>query len=218
MRIIFCLPGCRFSSQYFIAWNKTIDYMRIQGIDVKFSNAYNPICATTRNHILLGGMYQKGADTNQKPFAGQIEYDYLFWIDDDIIWEPNQIMQLLDHKKDIVSGCYLMYNMVQYPICKVMDDDYLIKTGCYQFVSKEDLQKEEKIFKVDYVGFGFMAIKYGIFESMKYPWFETPTRSVGNITDLTSEDAYWCMKAREQGYEVYVDPKCIVGHQKYITI
>lgn len=218
MKIIFCLPGKQFSSQYFVAWNRTIEYMRLQGIDIKFSNAYNPICATTRNHILLAGMYQLGKNQDQKPFAGTLEYDYLFWIDDDIVWNPEQIIQLIDHKKDVVSGCYLMQQMNQYPVCRVMDDEQLIKTGSYQFVSKEEMQKENKIFKVDYVGFGFVAVRYGIFESMKYPWFETPTRTVGHITDLTSEDAYWCMKAKQQGYEIYVDPKCIVGHQKNIII
>ena len=80
------------------------------------------------------------------------------------------------------------------------------------------MAEEKKIFKVDYVGFGFVAVKYGVFESMKYPWFENPVRQVGDITDITSEDVYWCMKARQQNYEIFVDPTCLVGHQKSIVI
>jgi GT2 family glycosyltransferase len=218
MKIIFCLPGRQFSSDYFICWNKTLDYLRLQGIDVKFSNAYNPICATTRNSILLANMYQKGKNTEQKPFAENVKYDYLFWIDDDIVWNPEQVLQLIDHKKDIVSGCYVIQGKQAYPICKQMDDKDLIETGSYKFITKQEMANEKKIFKVDYVGFGFLLIKHGIFESMKYPWFENPVRTVGDVTDLTSEDVYWCMKAKQQGYEIYVDPNCLVGHQKNIVL
>jgi len=70
------------------------------------------------------------------------------------------------------------------------------------------------LFPAAYNGMGFMLIKKGVFESLQYPWFEPIHQSIKNLEDFTSEDVAFCLKAREKGFEIFVDPTVIVGHQK----
>jgi GT2 family glycosyltransferase len=66
---------------------------------------------------------------------------------------------------------------------------------------------------------GFMAVKYGVFEKLDYPWFEAQSFDLGEgIYDFCSEDVGFCLKAIEAGYKVRVNPKIIVGHEKKLVI
>jgi GT2 family glycosyltransferase len=37
------------------------------------------------------------------------------------------------------------------------------------------------------------------------------------MVDFTTEDVAFCLRAREKGYTVYVDPQVRVGHEKKIV-
>lgn len=215
MRIIFCLPGERFSLNYFNCWNHTLAALAAKGIDVRYSAAYNANVAATRN-IILGGHNQRGE--NQSPFDGKVDYDWLFWVDDDAVWSPDQVVALINHDKDIVSGCTVLSDNKTYNVCKNMRDEDLLKNGTFDMLDRERLLQEKELFEADYVGFAFLAVKKGVFEKMEYPWFEIPTRTIGNIRDMTSEDCWWCIKAREKGFKIWVDPSVILGHEKSIVL
>jgi hypothetical protein len=82
------------------------------------------------------------------------------------------------------------------------------------------LQKTEP-FTVAGCGFGFLAVKSGVFENMPRPWFGPV--SIPNTAEdkdenpdflLIGEDLAWCTKAIKCGFEVWVDPKVRVTHQK----
>jgi hypothetical protein len=62
-----------------------------------------------------------------------------------------------------------------------------------------------------------MLIKYGVFESMKYPWFRPITQKISDgVEDFSSEDVSFCQTVINNGYKIYVDPTVIVGHEKKI--
>ena len=66
---------------------------------------------------------------------------------------------------------------------------------------------------------GFMAVKKGIFENIEYPWFEPKFFDFGNgICDFSSEDVGFCLKVRDKGYKIIVNPKIIVGHEKKVIL
>ena len=82
------------------------------------------------------------------------------------------------------------------------------------------LDKKEP-FKVAGAGFGFLAVKQGVFEKMPRPWFgpvAIPNTDENKDTSpefiLIGEDLSWCTKAINCGFEVWVDPKVRVTHQK----
>ena len=105
-----------------------------------------------------------------------------------------------------------------YNVCKNMRDEDLLNNGTFDMLDRERLQQEKELFEADYVGFAFLAVKKGVFERMEYPWFEIPTRTIGTITDMTSEDCWWCIKAREKGFKIWVDPSVVLGHEKSLVL
>jgi hypothetical protein len=75
---------------------------------------------------------------------------------------------------------------------------------------------------VDYTGFGWILMKYGVFESLEYPWFRPywSEYEIGNrvISDFSMEDVAFCKDIRTNGFDIWIDPMVIVGHEKMIIL
>lgn len=219
-RIIFCLPGSHFSREFVQALCNTVSALSLDGHQIQLAFGYDANVFYARSRVLLCETL-KGVD--QKPFGGKIDYDYLMWIDSDVIFTVDSVRRLLSHDKDVVSGCYVMHNNTHYPIVETMDHDFFLKKGHYDFWSRDVLKEKQalgKLIPVAYVGFGFMLIKKGVFESLQYPFF-SPKRidfDTENVVEYASEDVSWCMDVRARGYEVLIDPHVIVAHQKLIPL
>ena len=213
MKILFCLPGKEYSGNFLQSWTNLLGYCYKQGHTVIYSQQYNCNIYYVRN-MCLGGSILRGE--NQKPFNNKLDYDYMMWIDSDIIFTPQQFHMLLDHKKDIVSGLYLMDGGQSYATVQNWDEEYFQKNGTFHFMTKTDVEKmkQYRTFPVVYTGFGFMLVKRGVFESMKYPWFKPEFVNIKGSIDFTMEDVTWCREANRLEYEVHIDPNVVVGHEK----
>jgi len=88
----------------------------------------------------------------------------------------------------------------------------------FNFLTPEDVRGKEGLIRVDYTGLGFMLVKKGVFESLDYPWFRPVEKQIGDMVDFTMEDVGFCLRAREKGFEVLVDPGIKVGHEKKVII
>lgn len=216
MKIIFCIPGNTFSREFLLAWTELIGYMQRFGHQILLSNNYDANIYYARLKC-LGVDVLRGI--NQKPYNSEIDYDFLMWIDSDVIFKPEDIMKLINYNLDIVSGCYIMRDNQNYPIVEKLDYDYFLKHSSFKFISRQDIQNKTKLFEVAYVGFGFLCIKKGVFEAMKYPYFE-PVKMIlnENIQDYASEDVSWCINIRKLGFKIFVDPTVIVGHEKTLLL
>ena len=171
--------------------------------------------------MCLGGDNLRGID--QKPFGGQFDYDYIMWIDSDVVFTPDHFFKLLQDDKDIVSGLYMMSDNTHYATVEDWDDDFFLKHGHFQFLNREMVQaKQGKLFTADYTGFGWVLVKKGVFESLQYPWFQpvwTEYNIDGKIVrDFTMEDVAFCKMIKEKGYDVWIDPAVIVGHEKVMVL
>jgi len=222
MKIVFCLPGRTFSNHFLASWTSTILYFAERNIQIDMVNHYNSNVYFVRN-LCLGGDNLKGE--NQKLWQGNIDYDYIMWIDSDIVWSPNQIMKLINSSEiypdiKIISGIYRMgVSNTEYATVLNWDLKYFKQNGRFEFLTKEDLQVcLPRLLEVGYTGFGFMLIKKGVFESVGYPWFRPVWQEVETsgivVKDFTSEDVGFCRTVIEKGYKIYVDPTIIVGHEK----
>lgn len=185
-----------------------------KGIMPLVSQAYDPVVFYARNKV-LGGDVLKGK--NQKPFQGTQEYDYLMWIDSDIMFSFSDFKKLLSWNKPIVAGVYLMADNKHYAVVKHWDKDYFVKNGSFKFETPESMGKE--LTKVAYTGMGFMLMKKGVMESLEYPWFRPVMHDMTDeIQDFSSEDASVCWLLQEKGHDIYVDPSVRVGHEKELVI
>lgn len=213
-KIIFCLPGNSFSGKFLDCWTELLGYCMKNGIQFKISRKESNNIYYVRN-MCLGADLTRGE--NQKPFDGKIDYDYLMWIDSDIIFTPQQFQRLLNHDKDIISGAYMMAGGKNLAAVKEWNEEFFKKHGYFQFLLPEDIKKKEELIEVSYAGMGFMLVKKGVFESMSYPWFRPIEKKIGNMVDFTMEDVSFCLRAKEKGYKIWVDPKVRIGHEKKVV-
>lgn len=216
LKIIFCLPGSPFSGEFLECWTNLLIYCLKNEIRFGLQRKGGSVVNFVRTQC-IGGSVLRGKD--QKPFDGKIDYTHLMWIDSDIIFTPQDFQKLLDNDKDVVSGLYSMTDQQHYTAVQEWDEEYFLQHGTFRFLQKN----EARIYKlplmpVVYNGMGFMLVKKGVFESLQYPWFEPIHKTIQNIEDFTSEDVAFCLKAREKGYEIFVDPAVIVGHQKMMIL
>ena len=219
-KVIFALPGREFSGKSLQSWTELVYACLQNGIQPIMSQHYSPLLYYVRN-MCLGGNNIAGVE--QKPFGGKVDYDYVMWIDSDIVFTPEHFFKLLEHDKDIVSGLYMMNDNTHYATVEDWDDDHFIKKGHFQFLNREMVQaKEGKLFTADYTGFGWMLTKKGVFESLEYPWFQpmwTEYNIAGKlIRDFTMEDVAFCKMIKQKGFDVWIDPNIIVGHEKMMVL
>jgi len=217
MKIIFCLPGASYSGRFLQCWTNLLS--ELPGNKITYGLSQHYLCNIYHVRTkCLGGSLDRGVD--QKPFDGLTDYDYIMWIDSDIIFQPEQFFKLIDQDKDIISGMYMMSDNIHYATVEHMDDSYFQKQGNYKFMQRKDLKrKKKKLFKVDYTGMGWMLVKKGVHESFTYPWFHPRIKKYPNgWEEFTWDDVEFCLRARENGYDIWIDPKIIVGHEKVFVI
>lgn len=219
MKIIFCLPGREFSGKFLQSWTELIYACLSNGIQPIMSQHYSPLLYYVRN-MCLGGDNIQGI--KQNPFQGKIDYDYIMWIDSDMVFTPDQFFKLLDANKDIVSGVYKMHNNYHYATVEKWDHDYFVKHGSYEFLNQDSIKQKNDLFPVAYTGFGWMLVKKGVFESLEYPWFQPIwkeyERDGKKIKEFTMEDVAFCDMIKDKGFDIWVDPKIIVGHEKMMVL
>lgn len=244
LKIVFCIPGNNFSGRFLESWTDLVGYCLGNNILPLLSCKQSCNIYYVRN-MCLGADISRGK--YQKPFNGEIEYDYVMWIDSDIVFKPEQFGKLLDHKNDIVSGIYLMDDGNHFATCKDWDEEYFSKHGHFKFLTLDDINltqglspirkaggeieggkskenekvnfsRKEELIEVSYTGMGFMLVKKGVFESMEYPWFKPIEKKIGTMVDFTMEDVSFCLRAKENGFKIYVDPTVRVGHEKKIVL
>lgn len=215
--IIFCLPGSTFSGKFLQCWTDLLYTLTKNDYKVILSQKSNSNVYYVRT-ICLGADVRRGI--KQVPFGGTIHYDYLMWIDSDVIFKPDDFFKLLNHDKDIVGGVYPMEDEFSYPVVIDFDTQYFLENGSFQFLNKNTIdtvkRTPEGLIDVTYTGFGFLLMKYGVIERIPYPWFEPQTFAVENsyIKDFCSEDVSFCLNAKNAGFSILIDPTVRVGHLK----
>lgn len=152
-------------------------------------------------------------------------YDYVLMMDSDVIPPKNIIPELLNCKKDIVSGIYFNYfnsggKMKFLPVAwrSISPKEFeeikakvnlgpLVKSNLdiRRHLTSEEAESNELI-KVLIPSPGCMLIKKSVFEKVKYGLVEVPN----NI--YTSDDIYFMQKARELGFESYCHTKIKCKH------
>lgn len=211
-KVIICCPGDNFSIRFINSITRLLNHLHKRKIKYKFCTTFSRNIYETRNKCLLG-VPEDGE--NQLPFKGE-EYSHILWIDDDIIFEPKDFDLLYDSDKDVIAGLYIMSDGERYAAVKIWDEEYFSKRGYFQFLIPDDIKGSKLPTRVEYVGFGFLLVKRGIFEQFKYPWFQPTDLQIKDATDFSMEDVTFCLKCKDKGIPVFVHPKVIVGHIKSI--
>jgi len=222
MKVVFALPGREFSGRFLANWTETFTTLMHMGHQVIMVNEYSSFVSFSRMKT-LGLDVLRGE--HQKPFGGKLEYDVWFTIDSDIVFTPQQVVDLIEDTKEhaVVSGLYRMSDLQHFACVRTWDEDYFKKHGSFKFLRPEDVVGAPKHIPVAYNGMGFMAVRKGVIESMQYPYFSYPLQHMTKedgivLRDMCSEDVAFCKNLKDAGYDVMVNTKIIVGHEKMLVI
>lgn len=131
------------------------------------------------------------------------EFDYILWLDSDMVFPSYVLQQFMQDDKDIVAGLYFRR---AYPFTPVAFSELRRDNGVLKMKDLEEWPND--LFEVDGVGFGCVLMKtdclFDIAGKEGGVWF-TPTNDAG-------EDAAFCLRAKEYGYKIWVDPTVKLGH------
>lgn len=208
VNILIATPGRNMEAEYVKSLVQTLSFLQQSNISYLFLNQYSSQVNTAREATIMGSkalnIYSK------EPLMGQITYDKIFWIDSDISWTIEDFMKLYNSEKDIVSGIYFDETMT--PMASKNSDS----------IDLDKVIKNKEIIEADAVGFGFVCVKYGVFENISRPWFETKFVQIDeddpSILVPLGEDFSWCYKAKEKNYKIFLDSTVILNHHKKISI
>jgi hypothetical protein len=206
-----CIPGKTFSREFIICWSDFQAKCFKNNINLVYIFKYSPVVYYARNMCLCGN---NSLGKCQFPFNGELKYDYLLWIDSDIIFDFNQFLKLLNRNVPIVSGLYLMSNKIHYATVVNWDEEYFKNNNVFKFSMPKDFENITSLVEVNYTGLGFMLFKFGTLETLTYPWFKPIFYQIDNTYDFCSEDVGLCKSLIAKGHKIYIDPTVIVGHQK----
>lgn len=207
---VLCLPGNTYSGTFMTSLLELVFHIQRNGGRVQISQQYSSMVNFARCKV-AGADVTRGK--HQSPFGG-MPYDYMLWIDSDIVFNTQKFDKLLSMDCEVASGWYSQPGGST-PVVETMDDDYFREHGTYRFITADEMEQRKFAFKADYIGFGWVLVKQGVFERMEYPWFAPKLQDLGNgLQDMCSEDVAWCLDAHKLEIDIYVDPQVRVGHEK----
>lgn len=125
--------------------------------------------------------------------ALDMQASHILFVDSDMSFHPDTLDRMLAHNKDILG---LAANRKKLPLESVVKS----------FGEKGELPKE--LFEAKSCGTGLMLIKTEVFRNLEKPWFDFAYIE----GERYSEDVLFCALARENGYQIWVDPTIGVGH------
>ena len=201
--VVIATPGHSMDAEYVKSLMATCQMLSSRGISFTYQSEYSSFVPLAREATAVGGrrlMYDR-----REIGDGGYTYDKMFWIDSDIVWTPKDFLDLYESELDIVSGLYVLDNNKTLPVQPI---------GVMRHLDRSEVMFGKDCIQVGAVGFGFLCVKSGVFESMPRPWFtliKTDSVDVG-------EDYSWCHAARQVGWEIYIDPKVTVAHRKVMNL
>lgn len=127
-------------------------------------------------------------------------FDYLMFVDDDVLVPVDGLKKLLEADADIAAGHTVIRG---YPYNNMFFKYEEDKTLTYD---NEPVLNERGLIECAAVGFSFVLIKTSLIKKVPPPYFVTGTHN--------TEDVYFCLKAKEYNPEttIVVDPAVRTGH------
>jgi hypothetical protein len=191
MKIMIAVPTAEFARQaiFYDYFNALI---KPDGTIASFSHGQSP--ARNRNLMIKQAI--------------EYECSHILFLDDDLAFKPDLLMNLLQHDVEIVTGLYLMRNFPHQPIIFEFVDD---NGACiHHFLS----HNEKGLVPIVACGLGACLVKTDVFNHLEYPWIRLGELDKDHWTD----DLGFFKRVREAGFSIHCDLDTVVGHMATVTI
>lgn len=165
------------------------------------------------NLLIVPGYSVHQARNIAAQYAIDNSFDYIFWIDADMILPNDILVGLLKDDKDIVCG-YYMKKIEGSRICELFGVNPADSTGqSLSNILEQDLPPTSGIYAIKACGFGCTLTKVDVFKKLseEHPddlWFEY----IYHKNEMCSEDIWFCKRAEQSGFVTYVDTRYKCGH------
>lgn len=203
--VVIATPGSMITAAYVRSLAKTLQKLSELNISWHYVNYESTYIRYARESVINYGSPEDLH--NQNAFDGQFSYDKIMWIDSDISWEPEDFLELYYSDREIVAGIYMIFGgMIS---ASINGGDFLYPQQVPQ----------NREFQVSTTGFGFICIKQGVFENMPKPWFDSEIfEKDGKTITVLGEDNSWCVRAKNCGFKIWINPKVKVTHNKRVPL
>lgn len=128
-------------------------------------------------------------------------FDYLFIVEDDSMFHPLTVINLLKHDKDVVAGLC--------PSRTPPFNAYIYNKGDERGLTRRKITDADSgLIKVDATGMGGILIKMSVFDKLKKPYFEIAFKDEVEW----GQDILFNKKLIEAGIEVFCDTDVPIWH------
>lgn len=131
--------------------------------------------------------------------------DYVFMVDDDMLFKADIFETLLKHDVDLCAALAFTRNHPHLPVMYQSSEGYdPIEHRDYYRLDWIRNYPKNKLVEVDAVGFGCVLINTKIVRKMERPYFMSSTG--------TGEDITFCVNFKKAGGRIFTDTSCVIGH------
>jgi hypothetical protein len=131
-------------------------------------------------------------------------YDFLFFVDGDIVLPNDALVRLLSHRVQVISGIYP---------CKKLDRKAVEVFGNHEGKTrrlKPESLEPAGLFQVHSCGLGCTLVATEVLKRVGYPQFEYMWSLDPAL--VTSEDIYFFERVAKTGFPVYIDSSVKCQH------
>lgn len=129
----------------------------------------------------------------------EINSDYVFFIDSDMVFPPDSLIRLLKHNVDICHALSFRRTLPYYPCLFKWDTENKCYITVDYFESKDDL------ISVDAAGSACTLINTSVYKKMRRPYYYYHEHTF-------SSDLTFSMNVKKLGYDIFVDRTLKIGH------
>lgn len=138
-------------------------------------------------------------------------FDYLWFVDSDMIVPPDALTRLLKLDAEFATGWAM--GGVGATTTSIANYDAWRKH--FSFKTADEVMAHASPFAVDGSGLACALIKTGLFKRLEYPYFRYVEYGNGMVL---GEDVGFCLDLMNKGIKMICDPALKVGHIKHVII
>lgn len=143
-------------------------------------------------------------------YAINNEFDYVLWLDSDMVFQPDMLERMIEDDVDMVAGLFFQRRIP-------CDPAIWSKIVCGESGEKHDERyyeyPENSLFEIDACGMAAVLVKGEVIRKV----YDTYQRTFEPISGY-GEDISFCIRAKNCGYQLWCDSRIKVGHRGFTFI
>lgn len=248
LKVIIGLPGDHFSQAFLLAWTNTIyTLVSSNRYDLKISPGKSSFVPFARMHTLgldvLRGKAQKAFHNESYDVFVSIDSDVVFSSVQLVeLIECTKVHPVVsgyymmqDNKnfavvKEWNKSHFAEHGTFQFLQPKDVEAD--IKKFSAEIDERKKAEEEKRdpgplsnpdFMKVSYAGMGFFACRKEVLDSLAYPFFNRELQRMRGkngleLVDMCSEDVAFCKNIEDAGFDIMLNTRLRVGHEKSVVL